>query len=103
MINRIHILGTSGSGKSFLAKKLSTILDIEHYDLDDFFFIRKYDKKRSKVARKKLLDNLAKKRKWIVEGVYASWVDSSIKRSDMVILIDTPFRVVAWRIFHRFL
>ncbi len=41
-MNRLHILGTSGSGKSFLAKKLSEILNIEHYD---FFFIRKYDKK----------------------------------------------------------
>lgn len=33
---KIHIIGGSGSGKTFLADKLSMEYNIEHYDLDDF-------------------------------------------------------------------
>lgn len=32
---KIHIIGGSGSGKTYLAKKLSAELNIAHYDLDD--------------------------------------------------------------------
>mgnify|MGYP004583180907 FL=1 len=32
---KIHIIGTPGSGKSFLADNLSKQFDIPHYDLDD--------------------------------------------------------------------
>ena len=32
---KIHIIGGSGSGKTFLADKLSKELGVQHYDLDD--------------------------------------------------------------------
>ena len=36
---KIHIVGGPGSGKSFLAKKLSRELGIPHYDLDDIQWV----------------------------------------------------------------
>ena len=35
MINRIHILGASGSGTTTLAKELSKKLNYEYFDTDD--------------------------------------------------------------------
>ena len=101
--NRIYILGTSGSGKTFLAKKLSNAMNIKHYDLDDVFWVRKYDKKRDEKDRIKLLDKICRSKQWIIEGVYTSWVEKASKRSDLVIWLDTPSYAIIWRIIYRFL
>ena len=102
MVRRVYILGNSGSGKSYLAKKISKILKIPHYDLDGIFFYRKYDKKRSEKNREKLFENLCKKKKWILEGAYSSWVDKGIKKSDLVIFLEVPSYKAAYRTLKRF-
>jgi len=101
--NRIFILGTSGSGKTYLAKELSKRLNIQEYDLDDIFFSRKYDKPRSEKSREKMFTAICKKEKWVIEGVYSTWIDAGIKKSDLVIILDTPFHITSYRIFKRFL
>lgn len=54
-MKKIFIIGISGSGKSTLAKKLSIILKIPSFDLDDILWIKKYsDKRSSKDCREKL-------------------------------------------------
>ncbi len=101
--NRIYIIGTAGSGKSWLAGVLSEKLSISNYDLDDVYWIRKYTKKRSENSRLNKIKLLIGKRKWILEGVYGSWIDEAIKKADLVIWLDPPFRVLSWRIFLRHL
>lgn len=98
---RIFILGTVGSGKSTLARKLSEKLKIKHYDLDDIFWTSKFNKKRSGKERARRLSNLIKKDRWIVEGVYADWIEKGIKRSNLVILLKVPFNVLFYRITKR--
>ncbi len=101
-MKHIYILGTAGSGKSYLANKLSNILKIRSYDLDDIFWEKKYYIKRDEKKREQLLKTLAKKDKWIMEGVFSSWVEPAIKRSDLVIWLDPPFHIIVYRIFIRF-
>ncbi|MBU4501999.1 MAG: AAA family ATPase [Nanoarchaeota archaeon] len=98
---RIYVLGTCGSGKSYLARELSEILGIKHYDLDDIFWERKFGKKRDKKERLKLFRKLCNKKKWIVEGAYSVWIDYGIKKSDLVIVLDTKIPVSLWRIIKR--
>jgi len=57
---KIFVLGTIGSGKSTFSKKLSLILKIKHYDLDDIFWTNKFNKKRSEGARDGAVLNLYK-------------------------------------------
>ena len=59
------------SGKTTLAKKISKKLNIQHYDLDDLFWERKYDLKRSHEECTKRLKKIAKKKQWIIEGVFS--------------------------------
>lgn len=101
-VKRIHIFGTSGSGKTFLSKKLSEILKTESYDLDDIFWERKYDLKRDETKRKSILKKITHKNRWIVEGCFSSWIDDSIKRSDLVIWLDLHYSILAYRIILRF-
>lgn len=37
-MKKIRIIGGAGSGKSYLAKKLSEKFNISHYDLDEIFW-----------------------------------------------------------------
>ena len=100
---RIRVLGTSGSGKTYLAKKLSNGLKIRYYDLDDIFWRKKYTEKLKKHKRKEKATKLTKRKKWIIEGIYGDWSVSSFKKSDLVVWLVPPFRVRSWRIFKRFL
>ncbi len=86
---KIRIIGTSGSGKTFLAKNLSKKLKLPHYDLDDIYWIKKFTKKTSKKLRKEKADKLANKKKWIIEGIFGSWTINSLKKADLVIWLKT--------------
>ena len=37
MIKKIHIIGGSGSGKTYISQKISKNLHIENYDLDELY------------------------------------------------------------------
>jgi len=102
-VNRIYIIGTSGSGKSFLSNKLSEKLGIPNYDLDDVFFIKKHTLRRSENKRDKLLSKIASRKKWIIEGVYGSWIEKALRKADLVIILDIHLLVLTKRILFRFL
>lgn len=101
MPNRIYIIGTVGSGKTSLANKLSNILKIKHYDLDNIFWKKQYNIKRDNQEREKLFNDLCNKKKWIIEGVYSSWIEEGIKKSDLIILLDIPLHTLFWRVTKR--
>ena len=100
---KIYIVGTMGSGKTYLAKKLSKELDISHYDLDDLYWKRKYDLKNSEPNKKSNLEKILKNKSWIIEGVYTDWVDQAVKETDMLIWLDTHKNISSWRIFKRYI
>ena len=90
-----------GSGKTTLANKLSKKLNINHYELDDIYWKRKYDLKRTNLECEKRLEKISKKKKWIIEGVYSKWIEPGIKESDMVVWLDPPFFKLVYRIIFR--
>ena len=102
-LKRIYILGTVGSGKTYLANKLSKILKIKHYDLDDIFWAKKFGEKRDEKERDKLFRNLCRNKAWIIEGVYSVWVEGGIKKSDLVIFVDPKTLTLLYRIIKRYI
>ena len=100
--NRIYIIGTMGSGKTTIAKKLSENLKIKHYPLDDIYHVVKFTKKRSPEAREKKLNELLKKKKWIIEGVHNKWTENIFKVADLVIWLDLHPRFLVWHLLKRF-
>lgn len=68
---KIHIIGCSGTGKSYLAKRLSEKYNIPHFDLDDIFWDNSSDRYGVKMPdekRNQLLDDILRKNDWIIEG-----------------------------------
>ncbi len=101
MIKKIFILGNMGSGKSTLAKIISEKLNIKNYDLDDIFWTKKFNKKRSEKARDKMFKKLCDKDKWIIEGAYSTWIEYGIKKADVIVLLKIPIKSLLWRITKR--
>ena len=85
---KIHIIGCSGSGKTYLANALSKKYNISHFDLDDIQWdnnAKEYGKKRTLDERKALLQEiLYNNDEWIVEGVYYAWVRQSFDEADKI-------------------
>lgn len=101
---KLFIYGVSGSGKSYLSKKISEKLDIGHLDLDDIFWKEKYDLQNSeKEFKVKLSDFIKKNKSWVIEGVFTSNVDKAIKSSDKVIFLDMDKNVSTFRIIKRYI
>jgi len=101
-LKKIYILGISGSGKTYLGNLLSQKLKIPLYDSDDIRFIKKFTKARDKKQRKKLVDKVLKKSKWIIDGRGTDWDRHAMKKSDLIIWLQTPARKRTFRILKRY-
>ena len=102
---KIHIIGCSGSGKSYLANALSKKYNISHFDLDDIQWdnnAKEYGKKRTIDERKALLQEiLYNNDEWIIEGVYYAWVQQSFDEADKIYVLDMPGYLYKSRIIMR--
>jgi len=102
-INKIHILGPPGSGKTHLAKELSNKLKLDYFELDNISWEIKYKKKRDIFEKQILLEKIILNNKWIVEGVQTSFIHSSINKADKIIFLNFNFFILFYRIFRRYL
>lgn len=103
---KIHIIGCSGSGKTYLANKLSKELNIEHFDLDDLQWDNKanaYGVKRNADERRVMLGEILSRENWIIEGVYYKWCKQCFADADKIYLLNVPRRTYRYRIIKRFI
>ncbi|MCT2536313.1 DNA topology modulation protein FlaR [Aquibacillus koreensis] len=103
---KVHIIGSVGSGKTTLAKKLSSRFQIPFYELDNVVWIRKEsgDLKRTEEQRMQYLNTIIGMDCWIIEGVHnEDWVAESFKQADLIIFLDTKYTIRTYRIVRRFL
>lgn len=103
---KIHIIGCSGSGKTYFANALSEKYGIPHYDLDDICWDKcagKYGIKAPEEKRNAELAEIVKKDDWITEGIYYAWVGECFENADVIYLLDIPPLVYKYRIIRRFI
>ena len=103
---KIHIIGCSGTGKTYLAKKLSNKYNIPRYDLDNIYWdnsSEKYETKTEFEKRDKLLQKILEKDSWIIEGIYYKWLEQSFKNADIIYVLDLPKYIYKFRIIQRFI
>ena len=101
---KIHIIGCSGSGKTYLAKALSEKYNTPHFDLDDIQWDNNaggYGVKMPLEKRTELLNDILKNESWIIEGVYYAWVGKCFEDADKIYVLDMPKRVYKYRIIKR--
>lgn len=94
MINRIHILGASGSGTTTLAKAISEKFGYRHLDTDNYFWHpteEPFTQTRSVEERIHLLGpDLQKHDRWVLSGSLCGWGDVFIPYFDMVLFMWIP-------------
>ena len=101
---KIHIIGCSGSGKTYLAKALSKKYNTPHFDLDDIQWDNNaggYGVKMPVEKRTELLNNILENEDWIIEGVYYAWVGKCFEDADKIYVLDIPKRIYTYRIIKR--
>ena len=98
---RIHIIGGSGSGKTYIAKQLQEKYNLDIIDLDTIEWKNNYSVKTPIEERKKELKKVVKKDNIIVEGVYYDWIQESLKKADYIFYLDIPYYKQKYRILRR--
>lgn len=103
---KIHIIGGSGTGKTFISKKLENKLKIPHYDLDNIFWdntSNSYGIKTSAEKRDEKLNKILENDNWIIEGVYYKWLSQSFSKADYIFILKSNSLLYKYRIVMRFL
>ena len=103
---KIHIIGGPGTGKTYLAEKLTKQFGIPHYDLDDLQWDNQsenYGTKRDPQERDALLNRILEKDVWIIEGVYYAWCGRCFEKADRIYVLDVPRYQYRYRIIRRFI
>jgi len=103
---KIHIIGSVGSGKTTLARSLSKTYQIPFYELDNVVWIRKdsRDIRRTEQERQEYLQSIVQADTWIIEGIHQEeWVSQSFQQADCIIFLDTPYKIRIARIIKRFI
>lgn len=101
---KIHIIGCSGSGKTYLANALANKYNIPHFDLDDIQWDNNaegYGTKRTLEERKTMLQEILNNNEWVIEGVYYAWVQQSFDEADIIYVLDMPRYLYKSRIIVR--
>jgi adenylate kinase family enzyme/ADP-ribose pyrophosphatase YjhB (NUDIX family) len=108
-MSKICILGNSGSGKSYLAKKIGlSYPDSTLVFLDNVYFLPERNETGSLVRRSddektQLIQSIKVNNNWIVEGVFGELIEKFIGQSDDVILLflDIDWDICRQRIIQR--
>ena len=106
MVRRIHIIGSTGSGKSYIANVLSRRLNLPVFDLDDLFWNRSastYGVRTAGDMRDRKLAQIAASDAWIIEGVYHQWVGPSFDRAELILMLVPSVWVHDVRVVRRFI
>jgi adenylate kinase family enzyme len=96
-MQRVSVIGNTGSGKSTFARALSSEVDLPHVDLDDLFWnpgwVETPDDEFGARVAAAIADD-----EWIVSGNYLSRVAPMVwARADTIIWLDLPLAVVLYR------
>jgi adenylate kinase family enzyme len=85
-MQRVSVIGISGSGKSTIARRLARLLDCPHYELDAMYFLSGWEA-RDKGEFDAMVEKISAGERWVIDGSYADWTVEGLiwKRADTVV------------------
>lgn len=96
------VVGTSGSGKSALARKLCTILNLEDIELDALHWLPHWTETPQLEFRKKVIQKIeSSPQGFVIHGNYNKIRDLTWGSADIIIWLDYPKALVMFRVIKR--
>ncbi len=86
-MERICIIGGSGTGKTTLSNNLGKVLNLPVYHIDAIHHLENW-KIRDEAERDKIILDIINNDKWVVDGTYRSTLKERLERADYVIYLD---------------
>lgn len=98
---RVVVVGVTGSGKTTFARRLASLLDARHVELDGLYHERGWMPAETEVFRARVRAGIDTER-WVADGGYSRYVrDILWVRADTIVWLDYPLRLSLWRLFWR--
>lgn len=97
--NRVCVIGTTASGKTRFARELAGRMRCEHIELDALY----HDPNWTEVPWDEFCIRAEKRlagERWVCDGYYANRA-RQFEKSDLVVWLDYPFRIVLFRVLRR--
>jgi adenylate kinase family enzyme len=97
---RILIIGTTGSGKTTLARTLSRIGGVRHIELDMLMYRDNW----KAIPVEHFVEQvaaIAESDSWLIDGNYASVRRLTWERADLVVWLDYPLGIILGRLLKR--
>ncbi len=92
MMNKIIIIGNSGSGKTWLGKRTARHFGIHHIALDVVYWeVGGYNRKRDAREIQADLKKIQNSGTWVVEGIFGHLVDEFMAFAEALIYMDLPW------------
>ena len=99
-MNRIAVVGATGSGKTTLARTLAQQLNIPHIETDSLYWGPRWTPIPLEEFRHRM-DTATRGEQWVIDGNYSKVRDLVWGRADTLVRLDYPFLLVFWRLLRR--
>lgn len=103
-VRRVSVVGTSGSGKSTVARELAAIMGVPHIELDGIHHQSEWEPLPKEEFRR-IVAAAAAEGGWVIDGNYGTVQPLVWARADAVVWLDIPkrtvMRQVTWRTLRR--
>ncbi len=99
-MERIIVIGSPGSGKSTLSKKMSEAMNLPLIHLDKLFWKDGWIESSNEEFNNKLMSEL-KKEKWIIDGNYGGTLSLRLSYADTAIFFDLARILCVRRVIKR--
>lgn len=97
---RVAVVGTAGSGKTTLARKLARLLDVPHVELDAIHWGPNWTAAPQEIFAERVEEALAGEC-WTTDGNYGNVRPIVWRRADTVVWLDYPLPLVMTRVTRR--
>jgi adenylate kinase family enzyme len=101
-VQRVVVVGSSGSGKTSVARALAERLKVHYVELDALHHKPNWTEAAADELREAVAQELSGRETWVVDGnYYGKLGDFVLRQADTVVWLDLPLRTCLGRLWTR--